>query len=259
MRRLLLVLSVLTSTSLLAPCTQAQSYVVTLTDARLYEEAAAEAAVITTIPFDSVAELLGCETSWCAVRIGEAQGYVRQQTIAATDRRPEYPTYQSSPPGSQTPPSRQDSGVQQEAADSRVSPSPLPSMGLSYKNPTTGTLFSFFLPGAGHLYAGEAGAGTMLLLLSITAPTVGFLSSDRVDEGGCTLTPTRGETVSCRGAANYGPLVIGIAIASAAWVAGILDAGAAVRRSNERRSSTGVGLHPVTEPNYAGVSLRVSF
>jgi hypothetical protein len=132
-------------------------------------------------------------------------------------------------------------------------------MSAGLKSPATGTLASFLLPGGGHLYAGERGAGTLLLLLSAAAPTAGYLASDRTADPDC-VSP--GPGVECTDTTDYGPLFIGIAVASVAWVAGLLDAKNAVRRANERvangRAATDVSVHPVAGSGYAGLSLRVT-
>ena len=113
------------------------------------------------------------------------------------------------------------------------------------------------LPGAGHLYAGEPGAGTALLLAAISAPTIGYLLSDRTADPTCVPSPLDPQS-SCTDRTNYGPLFVGLGIAATAWVAGLIDAGAAARRANEQHEAARVHLSPVARADYAGLALRVS-
>ena len=96
-----------------------------------------------------------------------------------------------------------------------------------------------------------------LLLTSISAPAVGYLLSDRTADLTCVPTPADPQA-SCSDTTNYGPLFVGIGIAATAWVAGLIDAGAAARRANERHHAARVRVDPVARPNYAGLALRVS-
>lgn len=96
-----------------------------------------------------------------------------------------------------------------------------------------------------------------LLLTSISAPAVGYLLSDRTADLSCVPTPSDPQA-SCADTTNYGPLFVGVGIAATAWVAGLIDAGAAARRANERERAARVRLDPVARPDYAGLALRVS-
>lgn len=49
-----------------------------------------------------------------------------------------------------------------------VAPEPVtPTPGVVAKNPGTAVLLSFFIPGAGHMYAGKVAVGLLLLILHI--------------------------------------------------------------------------------------------
>lgn len=295
MRRFLLPLFILCA--LAAPDAWAQSYVVLLDDARLYADPSAYAEVITTMAEETVVELLGCATSWCEVRLGSERGHLRQRNLMATDRRPEPPPVPAPtpspppvapPPPSAAPPPPPTASVpvehtqqHQEAAQASPAPSPIapppsqasaasppPEMmrsgtdavarGPAVKSPVAGTLLSAFLPGAGHVYAGEPGAGAAFLLLSASAPTLGYLLSDRSADPTCVPSPAD-EQSACSDTTNYGPLFVGIGIAATAWVAGLIDAGRAVRRSNERLRASNVQLSPVADASRAGFAVRVTF
>lgn len=118
-------------------------------------------------------------------------------------------------------------------------------------------MLSAVLPGAGHLYAGEPGAGTALLLTAVSAPTVGYLLSDRTADPTCVPSPADPQS-TCTDRTNYGPLFVGLGIAATAWVAGLIDAGAAARRANDRHQTARAHLDPVVGARYAGLALRVS-
>lgn len=354
MRNPLLVLSLLSITALAAPA-EAQSFVVTIDEARLYQRATVYAETMTDIPLGTIAELIGCRASWCEVRLNDVRGFLQQRAVAVTDRRPapippsverapaaevasaEHedrraeaeraspaapPTAQTmaappsapvrsgsaparevqaaerivtsspaqatpslaplsslpaaTPPAPSAPvpsvereePAPVEDAVAEDApiaanprrvtAPAAPAPSPRPPTRSRLKDPATGRLASFLLPGGGHLYAGETGVGTSFLLLSVAAPTVGYLASDRTVGPNCaSLRPG-----TCTDTANYGPLLVGVAVAATAWVAGLLDAEAAVRRSNGRvangRTGTDMSVRPVTKAGYAGLSLRVT-
>jgi hypothetical protein len=279
--------------ALAAPGAWAQSYAELIDDARLYADPSAYAEVVTTVPEDAVVELLGCVTSWCEVRLGDERGYLRQRNLMATDRRPEPPPVSAPapPPVAPPPPSaaplptptasvpvvqQHQEATQESTAPAPAAPPPAqgPAASASHemtqsatdavprvpsvKSPVTGTLLSAFLPGAGHVYAGEPGAGATFLLLSASAPAVGYLLSDRTADPTCVPSPAD-ERSACSDTTNFGPLFVGIGIAATAWVAGLIDAGRAVRRSNERAYASNVQLSPVADASRAGLALRVTF
>ncbi|HEU4564044.1 MAG TPA: hypothetical protein VFS05_05335 [Gemmatimonadaceae bacterium] len=90
-----------------------------------------------------------------------------------------------------------------------------------YKDPTTATLLSFLITGAGQMYAGETGKGVMLLTVSYGAII-----------GGAVISAN-----SCSdydGTCDSGPLAAGAIMAVTLWVYSMVDAGPAAHRHNAR-------------------------
>lgn len=331
----------------LAAPAAAQSYVVTVDEARLFEQSDLSARVLATVPLDAVAELIGCRSSWCEVEHEGVRGYLRQRAITPTDRTPPRPspsvaepvaepiaearprtappaapappapasapepapmpappadpdppapapeppaeptptepappTQHSDAPAPQTSPPATTSAPEpapvpapepaptatpapaapaepapttQRAAPPPARPSAPPSHSR-LKSPATGRVASLFLPGGGHFYAGESGRGTAFLALAVAAPTIGYLASDRSADPDCTPDPEA--TWICTDRTNFGPLLVGVAVGAAAWVASLLDAGGAAHRANERTAT--VHLEPTADARSAGLALRVT-
>ena len=134
--------------------------------------------------------------------------------------------------------------------DSGSSPSP-----AREKNPTTASLIGI-IPGAGHMYAGEARAGGFYLgvTLGLAALASAVVVADCVDD--------LFQTEEC--GSNSGATALAV-VAGSVWVWSIYDAGRAARRTNARR-----GLRPsvILEPartttlagrNGRGVRVGLSF
>jgi hypothetical protein len=271
--RSLSVTLVLVLASLLGPRAHAQSFVEMLDDARLFAEPDAYAAVLTTMPEESVAELLRCASSWCEVRFGDSYGYVRQRNLMATDRRPSAPPPAPEPPPPAAPeptPSpapapaptpRAPVSPPPPAAPSQVAPAPPPQQSqppapTAQRSATRPVPATEPAPIRRSALKSPA-TGTALLLAAVSAPTVGYLLSDRTADPTCVPSPTDPQS-TCTDRTNYGPLFVGIGIAATAWVAGLIDAGAAARRANERSQTARVRLDPVASTGYTGLALRIS-
>ncbi len=118
---------------------------------------------------------------------------------------------------------------------SLLSPSPASAQSLSpeYKDPSRARLFSIFIPGSGHLYAGESGKGAALLIGSGVALVGGVVLSDF--EQDYDFTCASGNCIDPDAyAPNYTPLFIGAGIAGALWLYSLLDSSPAAHRANAR-------------------------
>ena len=90
----------------------------------------------------------------------------------------------------------------------------------SEKDETIGLLLSIIITGGGHFYAGETGTGLVLLAANVGGVVVGAALSD----GG-----------------NDAPAFIGLGVALAAYIYGIVDGRKAVQRYN---AANGFALAP---------------
>ena len=108
-----------------------------------------------------------------------------------------------------------------------------------YKDPKAALSWGYLLPGAGHIYAGEAGKGWMLMLGSVGAATAGTIislnSGDEDAEVGYDYDFSKGET-------DWVPSYIGWGVFAVAWIYSVVDAPKAAERTNQKR---GLGQRPV--------------
>ncbi|MEM1056180.1 MAG: hypothetical protein AAGI52_11685 [Bacteroidota bacterium] len=112
------------------------------------------------------------------------------------------------------------------------------------KSPGTARTISIFAPGGGHLYAGEPVKGVVLLAGTIGGLAVAANAAPKLnDDFQSRDYYTRHGTA----------LGVGLGIAGAAWLYGVLDSPHAARRANERRVE--VSAMPTTSG--ARVSVRV--
>ena len=130
------------------------------------------------------------------------------------------------------------------------------------KDPTKALVFSALVPGGGHIYAGERSQGLFLMLGSAAALVGGTVLSDFERDFDYTCSN------SCIGVdtydPNYTPLLVGVGIAGALWLYGLIDAPGAVRRANQRRSTlASVTASPVPLARgrrlQPGVSMHITF
>lgn len=120
------------------------------------------------------------------------------------------------------------------------------------KDPGVASLWAVFVPGAGHLYAGERGKGIAMLAASATAFGVAVAQWDRTTEHVATYpyppgspVPTYSDTTRVR---DRTPAYVAAGVGAAVWLYSLVDAGNAVERANRR-----VAL--LVAPGRVGVSL----
>lgn len=133
------------------------------------------------------------------------------------------------------------------------------------KSPSTARAIAFFVPGGGHIYAGEPIRGFVLMAASAGAAAWGISTSHTVNVDytcqvrNCTDTSQN---------PDYTRLGVGLGIAGAVWLVSFVDAGNAAHRANarERRAAIALGrvsVEPVAMRSGAGVrtglQLRLGF
>lgn len=116
------------------------------------------------------------------------------------------------------------------------------------KDPGVATLYSFFAPGVGHLYARERGKGAALFGLSIVGLATGV------------------SAMSCASSADCDPTTASMALGAAgmlaflgSWAYGMLDADDAARRYNEHHGVTLTAARAIIAPgSHGGVRLGIA-
>lgn len=131
----------------------------------------------------------------------------------------------------------------------QVRPAPAPAAGLAaveheavYKNPSATIVYSFLLPGAGQLYAGETVRGAAILSAFTLGLSTFFVAAGR--DTGCRVG------TDCRD--TFDPMLYtmgGFALAAGSWIYGIIDAPFTARRVNKR--------HGVIPPPHARIETAV--
>lgn len=112
---------------------------------------------------------------------------------------------------------------------------------LVRKDPGMATLYSFFAPGAGHLYAQERVTGGVLLGLSLAGLIVTVDALSCATDRNCEST-TGGMTLGAAGMlALFG-----------SWAYGMFDADDAARRFNASHGFVATGVRPIIAPGAAG-------
>lgn len=112
------------------------------------------------------------------------------------------------------------------------------------KGPTAASLMSVFVPGSGHVYAGETWTGVTVFGISIGAPILGASATNFEDSF------WSDEDV------NMFPFILGLSVGVGAWMYGIFDADNAARAYNRTHGLTSFRIH--LENDYAGIStLRI--
>ncbi len=114
-----------------------------------------------------------------------------------------------------------------------------PTTEAGYKDPSFAQLWSLFVPGGGHIYSGENGAGVALLLTSLGATAAGYAVAAGSVEAECTSTG-RGlnYTVNCTDNTNWTALYVGVGVSALAWVVGLADARPSAARMNRKHGAT---------------------
>lgn len=123
-------------------------------------------------------------------------------------------------------------------------------VGPPAKDPGTARLLSVFIPGAGHLYAGEPLRGVGMTAASAAALGWGLIGSNVFAWDG---TCASGNCINPDEDPDYTQLYVGLGVAGAIWLVSVFDAPRAARRANERTGLlAAVSLHPVGIPADAG-------
>ena len=120
-----------------------------------------------------------------------------------------------------------------------------------YKDPQIATAWSYVLPGAGHMYAGEGGKGFLVMAASVgglAAGTIMTLNSNEDCEVGYDY-----DFESC--GESWTPFWIGSAAYAAGWIYSIVDSGKAAQRTNRKRGLSWLGPVQVV-PYVAGKADR---
>ena len=105
------------------------------------------------------------------------------------------------------------------------------------KDPSMATLYSFFAPGSGHLYAGERGKGAGMLALSVTGVVLAASSLSCAADSECESTTGKMTLGAAGMLAFFG-----------SWIYGIMDSDDAVRRYNARFGLAAAGVRPIIVP-----------
>ena len=113
--------------------------------------------------------------------------------------------------------------------------------------PGTATVLSVIVPGGGQIYAGETVKGGLILVgvgAALTAgTTASYAASQHDDRYGCPAPCWEFEPT---------PLLIGVGVAGALWLYGIVDAPGAATRANRRRGLVALEVAPVRLATEAG-------
>jgi hypothetical protein len=109
------------------------------------------------------------------------------------------------------------------------------------KDPSAATMYSFFLPGSGHMYAGERGKGVGMLALSVTGVVLAVNSLSCASDPSCESTTGKMTLGAAGMLAFFG-----------SWIYGIMDAGDAARRFNTRNGLGVAGVRPIIVPGVNG-------
>lgn len=126
------------------------------------------------------------------------------------------------------------------------------------KSPSTARAIAFFVPGGGHLYAGEPGRGFLLMAAAAGAATVGIATSNYNWDYTC----KNSNCMDPNGGPKYSRMYLGLGVAGAIWLYSLYDAAHAVEREN-RRMTQRVSLLPFARMGAGGVhpglAVRVRF
>jgi hypothetical protein len=118
------------------------------------------------------------------------------------------------------------------------------------KDPSMATLYSFFAPGTGHMYAGERGKGAGMLALSVTGVVLAASSLSCAADSECESTTGKMTLGAAGMLAFFG-----------SWIYGIMDSDDAARRYNNRYGLTASGVRPIIVPGIdrgrTGIGLSV--
>lgn len=108
------------------------------------------------------------------------------------------------------------------------------------KDPTAASVMSVFVPGSGHLYAGETWTGLGVFGVTVGAPILGARATNTED------------LVFSDQDVNWFPFILGVSVGVSAWLYGIFDADNAARAYNRNRGLTSFQIH--LDQEHAGIS-----
>lgn len=129
----------------------------------------------------------------------------------------------------------------------------------TYRDPQKAFCLACTFPGGGHFYSGETTKGAVLLGISAAGLIGGAMlsSSDSDDPYDCEYDL---ETHECEPERNRTPLLIGVGVAAASWIYGVVDSRHSAARANARNSAA-VSMGPVLTLRkgkpVAGLQLRM--
>jgi hypothetical protein len=111
------------------------------------------------------------------------------------------------------------------------------------KSPSTARAIAFFIPGGGHVYAGEPIRGFALMAAFAGAATWGISTSHTVNvDYTCQVRNCTDKSQN----PDYTRLGVGLGIAGAAWLVSFVDAGNAANRANDRDKRVAIALGRVS-------------
>lgn len=225
---------------------------VTADRANLRASASVESAIVTTLSKGATVAVVERAGGWARVSAGEKSGWIRASliTATATSAAPLSPAQGNPRPAPEPPRAAQPAArePEQRPIPQRVAPA-------SYKDPGTATMIAIFVPGGGHIWAGDTKKGIMHLAIGTGAVLGGTILSTSL-AGGCDSYS------SCRN--PWWPYLLGLGVYSASWVMSLMDAGDSADRMNAARgyrTSSLPRLMPEVSPGIQGTlnaGLRIS-
>jgi hypothetical protein len=118
------------------------------------------------------------------------------------------------------------------------------------KSPSKAMTIALFIPGGGHLYAGEPVRGATMLVLSTGAAAAALVMSNTINaDFTCEIRDCLDESQD----PNYALLGAGLGVAGAIWLYSFLDAPRAARRANQRAMVRTGLLEAIGAPRWVAV------
>lgn len=118
------------------------------------------------------------------------------------------------------------------------------------KSGSTAMAIAFFVPGGGHLYAGEPIRGATMLVGSTGIAAAALIMSNTINvDWTCEVRDCLDESQN----PNYAMLGVGLGVAGAIWLYSFLDAPRAAGRANARAAARTGFLEPIGMPEWVAV------
>lgn len=118
------------------------------------------------------------------------------------------------------------------------------------KSGSTAMAIAFFVPGGGHLYAGEPIRGTTMLVASTGIAAAALVMSNTINvDYTCEVRNCLDESQN----PDYAMLGVGLGVAGAIWLYSLLDAPRAAGRANHRAVARTGLLDPIGVPEWVAV------